>query len=336
MSPPLLEVKNLETHFFTDDGISRAVDGISFSLSRGETLGMVGESGCGKSVSALSILRLIPEPPGRIVSGQILFDGKDLASLPERDMVKIRGNRISMIFQEPMTSLNPVYTIGDQIAEAFRIHRGYSGKKAREEALFMLNQVRIPDPEKRALQYPHELSGGMRQRVMIAMALACRPDILIADEPTTALDVTVQAQIMNLINELKSRYNAAILFISHNLGVISEISDWVMVMYAGMIVEYARSSDIFKRPLHPYTRGLLRALPRLEEGEKIKRLNAIKGSVPDPAHHPPGCRFHPRCPGAVPDCVANIPPLSGAMESHFVRCFRWKEDIFQTLERGAS
>jgi oligopeptide/dipeptide ABC transporter ATP-binding protein len=323
----LLEVRDLKTHFFTDEGISRAVDGISFCLSRGDTLGMVGESGCGKSVSALSILRLIPDPPGRIVSGSIMFDGKNLASLSEREMMKIRGNRISMVFQEPMTSLNPVFTIGDQVAETFRIHQGFSGRKARENAVEMLHQVRIPDPEKRALQYPHELSGGMRQRVMIAMALACRPDLLIADEPTTALDVTVQAQILNLMNELKHRYGTAILFISHNLGIISGISDTVIVMYAGMIVEYACSKDLFESPFHPYTRGLLNSLPRMEAGEKVGALTAIRGSVPDPVHYPPGCRFHPRCPKAIPDCARDIPPLSSVAERHLVRCIRWMEDV---------
>jgi peptide/nickel transport system ATP-binding protein len=232
-----------------------------------------------------------------------------------------------MVFQEPMTSLNPVFTVGDQVGEPFRIHQGISRKEARESAVEMLHQVRIPDPDKISGQYPHELSGGMRQRVMIAMALACRPNLLIADEPTTALDVTVQSQILNLMNDLKSKFGTSILFISHNLGIISGMADEVIVMYAGMIVEYAESGDLFQNPLHPYTRGLLNSLPRLEYREKVEELSAIKGNVPDPVCHPPGCRFHPRCPGVIPQCACEIPPLFQASKRHFVRCFRWKEDV---------
>jgi len=318
----LLSVCELKTYFFTDRGISRAVDGVSFSISRGHTLGLVGESGCGKTVTALSILRLVPHPPGRIVSGSILFKGHNLVGLCEKEMEKIRGEQISMIFQEPMTSLNPVFTIGNQVAEVFQIHRGLSRRAAWRNAVEMLERVKIPEPAKRAREYPHQMSGGMRQRVMIAIALACEPDLLIADEPTTALDVTVQAQILNLMEELKKQYDSAILLITHNLGVIAEIADEVAVMYAGMIVEYAPVEILFGHPFHPYTRGLLLSIPELEEIRRGKRLVPIEGNVPEPTHHPPGCRFHPRCPKATSECRAAVPQLvpadSGA--KHLCRC----------------
>jgi len=318
----LLEVRDLKTWFFTDEGVSRAVDGISFSISRGMTLGLVGESGCGKSVTALSILRLVPHPPGRIVSGSVLFEQKNLVRLSEKEMQKIRGDRISMIFQEPMSSLNPVLTIGDQVSEAFRIHQGLSQRTAGQRALEMLERVRIPDGDKCARQYPHELSGGMRQRVMIAMALACRPDLLIADEPTTALDVTVQAQILFLMDELKRDYQSSVLLISHNMGVIAGIADNVAVMYAGMFVEYAPVEVLFARPRHPYTLGLLRSIPKLEDISAGRNLVPIAGNVPDPVHYPSGCRFHPRCPKATLECLGSVPDLLplGENPMHFVRC----------------
>jgi len=318
----LLELRDLKTWFFTDEGVSRAVDGVSFSIYRGKTLGLVGESGCGKSVTALSILRLVPQPPGRIVSGSVFFEEKNLVGLSEREMQKIRGDRISMIFQEPMSSLNPVLTIGDQVSEAFRIHQGLSRRTSWHKALEMLSRVRIPDADKCSRQYPHELSGGMRQRVMIAMSLACSPDLLIADEPTTALDVTVQAQILFLMDELKRDYHSSVLLISHNLGVIAGIADQVAVMYAGMIVEYAPVEFLFSRPRHPYTLGLLRSVPDLDDITGGRKLESIRGNVPDPVHYPSGCRFHPRCPRATPECQAAVPDLLpvGENQTHFVRC----------------
>ena len=323
----LIEVRDLKTHFFTEEGVSRAVDGVSFAISRGKTLGLVGESGCGKSVTALSLLGLVPHPPGRIVAGSVLFEGKDLVRFSEKEMQKIRGNRISMIFQEPMSSLNPVLTIGDQVSEVFRIHQGHSQKTARLRALDMLDGVRIPDVDKCAGQYPHELSGGMRQRVMIAMALACNPDLLIADEPTTALDVTVQAQILYLMDELMRKYQSSVLLISHNLGVIAGIADDVAVMYAGMIVEQASAESLFAVPLHPYTLGLLRSIPKLEDISGGRNLVPIPGTVPDPIHYPSGCRFHPRCPRAIPECSASLPDLLplGDDKKHLVRCIHFQE-----------
>lgn len=318
----LLEVRNLRTTFFTDYGRARAVDDISFAVPPKGALGLVGESGCGKSVAALSIMRLIPEPPGRIESGEILFKGENLAVASERQMRKIRGSRIAMIFQEPMTSLNPVFTIGDQIAESLVIHKGMSRRAAWDKAVSMLEQVKIPDASRRARQYPHQMSGGMRQRVMIAMALACEPDLIIADEPTTALDVTVQAQILQLMEELRRMHGASFLIISHNLGVIANIADAVAVMYAGMIVEHAPVRELFNNPAHPYTRGLLRAIPQLKEGGGEAPLIPIPGNVPDPAHYPAGCRFHPRCSFAVDECKIQIPELvdmPGAA-GHQIRC----------------
>jgi oligopeptide/dipeptide ABC transporter ATP-binding protein len=319
----LLVVQDLKTYFHTSDGTYRAVDGVSFAIEQGKTLGIVGESGCGKSVTSLSILRLIPTPPGKIEDGHIYYRGEDLLPLRERDMRRIRGNKISMIFQEPMTSLNPVFTIGDQIAEVFQVHRNMGKREALKEAVRMLELVRIPSASQRVREYPHQMSGGMRQRVMIAMALACNPDLLIADEPTTALDVTVQAQILNLMEDLKSEFNSSIMMITHDLGVIAEISDYVAVMYAGQIVEYADVKTLFREPLHPYTHGLLKSIPRIDEIKREKKLYSIEGNVPDPSNHPVGCRFNPRCPYMTPECREDVPPLFEVSASHTVRCIHW-------------
>jgi peptide/nickel transport system ATP-binding protein len=320
----LLEVENLKTHFFTRDGVVRAVDGVSFRVGEGETLGVVGESGCGKSVTALSILRLIASPPGRIVSGRLLFQGQDLLRKDEEEMRALRGNEISMIFQEPMTSLNPVLTVGRQIAEALELHQGLARAAAMERATEMLRLVHIPEPERRLRQSPPELSGGMRQRVMIAMALACSPKLLIADEPTTALDVTIQAQILDLMRELKSRTGAAILLITHDLGVVAEMAERVVVMYAGRKVEEAPVEALFARPRHPYTRGLLGSIPRLGEtaaGAGRKRLAEIPGMVPSLKEPMAGCSFAPRCPLAQPRCRAEYPPLEEKSAGHIAACW---------------
>jgi oligopeptide/dipeptide ABC transporter ATP-binding protein len=289
----LLQVEELRTYFDTDEGTARAVDGVSFRVSRGRTLGLVGESGCGKSVTALSILRLVPSPPGRIASGRILFEGRDLVTLSSEEMRQVRGNRIAMVFQEPMTSLNPVFTIGSQVSEALLFHRKVVKAKARAETVELLRRVHLPAPEERADAYPHQLSGGMKQRVMIAMALACRPDLLIADEPTTALDVTVAAQILDLLKELQADFGMSVLLITHDMGVVAETTDEVAVMYAGHLVESGSTPALFTRPLHPYTIGLFRSLPTL--GAEQRRLAAIPGTVPSPLRFPAGCRFHPRC-----------------------------------------
>ncbi|MFP4521622.1 MAG: ABC transporter ATP-binding protein [Fibrobacterota bacterium] len=302
----LLKINNLRTYFQTDECLVKAVDGIDLSLEKGETLALVGESGCGKSVTALSILSLISRPPGRYFSGEILFGGKDLLKLSEKQMRKIRGNDISMIFQDPMTSLNPVYNCGDQVAEAVALHQGKSKKESLKIALSMFRDVGIPDPEQRLEEYPHQMSGGMRQRVMIAMALACRPSLLIADEPTTALDVTVQAQILELISGLRQEYGMSLLLITHDLGIVAETADRVAVMYAGQIVEEADSGKLFSDPRHPYTKGLLKSIPSLK-GER-RKLTPIKGNVPHPSKFPDGCRFHPRCPEAVEKCSTEKPP----------------------------
>jgi peptide/nickel transport system ATP-binding protein len=321
----LLEVRDLRTQFFTVDGIVRAVDGISFDLGTRETLGIVGESGCGKSVTALSILRLIASPPGRIVSGKLRFAGKDLLAMDEAGMRDLRGNEISMIFQEPMTSLNPVLTIGRQIAEALRVHRGMGGAEALAAAVGMLRQVDIPEPQRRAGEYPHQLSGGMRQRVMIAMALACQPRLLIADEPTTALDVTIQAQILDLMRALKEKSGAAIVLITHDLGVVAEMAQRVVVMYAGRKVEEAPVDSLFENPRHPYTRGLLNSVPRLGEAEHgIRRLAEIPGVVPSLREEIPGCVFAPRCAYATDRCRAEYPPLEEKGGGHCVAC--WEAD----------
>src|SRR5919199_966477 len=319
--PHLLEVNNLQTHFQTRAGLVRAVDGVSFHLARGELLGLVGESGCGKSVTALSLMRLVA-PPGKIVGGEVLFDGVDLLQLPEAKMREIRGDDIAMIFQDPMTSLNPVYTVGEQIAEALRLHRKLNRKQAREAAVEAMREVAIPNPARRADDYPHQLSGGMRQRVMIAMALACDPKLLIADEPTTALDVTIQAQILELLNELRQTRRLAVLLITHDLGVVAEVADRVAVMYTGRSVEEFPGGELFPRPKHPYTEGLLRSVPKLTEAEvkKAERLSTIEGTVPRPTNLPPGCHFAPRCPHRMPRCTEGDIPLyqlDGGVE---VRC----------------
>lgn len=323
MDNPLLEIKSLSTHFFTEDGIIHAVEDVSFEIQPGEILSLVGESGCGKSVTGLSILRLIPSPPGKILRGQILFNGRDLLKLEESEMEKVRGNEISMIFQEPMTSLNPVFTIGDQIMEPLLLHQGLDKKKAREKAIELLARVKIPSPESRIHSYPHQLSGGMRQRAMIAMSLACRPKLLIADEPTTALDVTIQAQVLRLIKEIQREMGMSVMLITHDLGVVSEIADRVAVMYAGRLVEYAPLTTLFGQMRHPYTKGLLESIPHLNQ--KHRRLNAIPGQVPNPLDLPSGCKFHPRCYLAIEACKKEEPPLQKINGDHLSRCIRWKE-----------
>jgi peptide/nickel transport system ATP-binding protein/oligopeptide transport system ATP-binding protein len=320
-SAHLLDVRNLHTHFPTRAGLVRAVDGVSFHLDRGELLGLVGESGCGKSITALSIMRLIA-PPGKIVAGDIRFNGRDLLQLSEAEMRRIRGDDIAMIFQDPMTSLNPVYTVGEQIAEALRLHRKLSRKAARAAAIEAMREVAIPDPARRADDYPHQLSGGMRQRVMIAMALACDPKLLIADEPTTALDVTIQAQILELLNELRTTRELAVLLITHDLGVVAEVADRVAVMYTGRIVEESPVTELFARPKHPYTEGLLRSVPKLtadEVGTKTK-LDTIEGVVPNPTQLPSGCHFAPRCPYRMPRCTEEEIPLYQLAGGIQVRC----------------
>jgi oligopeptide/dipeptide ABC transporter ATP-binding protein len=319
----LLDLRDLKTYFFTSDGVAKAVDGVSYQLHRGETLGVVGESGCGKSVTALSILRLVPDPPGRTVEGEIIFEGNDLLKLTRAEMRRIRGNEISMIFQEPMTSLNPVFTIGNQISEAIILHQGLSKRDALAKSIEMLQKVGIPVPERRVHEYPHQLSGGMRQRAMIAMALSCNPKILLADEPTTALDVTIQAQILDLMFSLKEQLGMAIILITHNLGVVAESARRVVVMYCGKVVEEGPVMEIFKQPQHPYTQGLLQSLPRLEEkasGQK-QRLMEIPGIVPSPYNLPTGCMFHPRCPKAQQICQEQEPPLEKVPGGHESACF---------------
>ena len=323
-APPLLEVKDLKTVFASDSGVAVAVDGIDFALQPGETLGLVGESGCGKTVTGLSILRLVPDPPGRIVKGEILFNGQDLLHLGAADMQRIRGNRIAMIFQEPMTSLNPIFTIGFQIAEAIRRHQSISRSAAREKSIAMLNQVGIPDPQRRVREYPHQMSGGMRQRAMIAMALSCQPQILIADEPTTALDVTIQAQILELIDQLKQHTGTSVLFVTHDLGVIAQIADTVAVMYTGQIVEYCRGDDLFADPLHPYTLGLMDSIPKIHMPvPPDKSLNSIPGVVPSLFDLPAGCTFRDRCQRSFDRCHES-PPLFEPAAGHHVRCFLYE------------
>ena len=323
MKLPLLRLEDLRTHFFTDDGVVRAVDGVSFEVREGETLAVVGESGSGKSVTSLSILRLVAEPPGKIVGGRILFRGQNLLELSPAAMRAIRGKEISMIFQEPMTSLNPVFTCGEQIIETLVLHEKMKRSAARARAIEMLRLVGISSPEQRVDEYPHQMSGGMRQRVMIAMALACKPSMLIADEPTTALDVTIQAQILELLRHLQDVMKMAVLLITHDLGVVAETADRVAVMYAGQVVEYCDVNAAFRRTLHPYTAGLLHALPRL--GEKREALRVIPGNVPDPARFPSGCRFHPRCPVAQERCRESEPPVLTFDGEHQARCWRADE-----------
>jgi peptide/nickel transport system ATP-binding protein len=313
-------VRGLRTYFATERGEVRAVDGVDLTLERGRTLGIVGESGCGKSVTALSIMGLVPQPPGRIAEGEVRFEGEDLLKVPPRRMRDLRGDKLSMIFQEPMTSLNPAFPVGEQIAEAVLRHRKVTKKKADENAVEMLRKVRIPSPERRARDYPHQLSGGMRQRVMIAMALACNPRLLIADEPTTALDVTIQAQILELMRLLRAELGTAIILITHDLGVIAELADEVLVMYAGKVVERCAAARLFSEPQHPYTVGLLGSIPRLHLEQE--RLSAIEGIVPDAAAFPQGCRFHPRCPFAVEKCRTEVPALNEVKPNHYAACWR--------------
>ncbi|MFZ5591229.1 MAG: ABC transporter ATP-binding protein [Bacillota bacterium] len=316
---PLLTINNLQTQFFLDAGVVPAVNGVGFSVYPGETLAVVGESGSGKSITALSIMRLVPSPPGRITGGEILFEGRDLLKLPEKEMRDLRGNKISMIFQEPMTSLNPVFRVGEQIAESLVIHRGLSKKEALEKAVEMLRLTGIPDPEKRVRDFPHQMSGGMRQRVMIAMALCCNPQLLIADEPTTALDVTIQAQILELIQELQQKLHMAVILITHDLAVVAETAQRAVVMYAGRVVEQASVEELFAEPLHPYTRGLLASIPRLYT--KQERLTAIEGVVPNLLHLPPGCAFAPRCSQSKPICHREVPPLVEPIAGRQVSCW---------------
>ncbi len=328
MDTPLLHIKSLKTYFYTQEGIARAVDGMDMRIRPGKTLGVIGESGCGKSVSALSVMRLIPQPPGRIIDGEIWFKGENLLEKAPDEMRQIRGDQISMIFQEPMTSLNPVFTIGNQIGESVIQHQKLDKSAAREKAIESLRRVGIPSPEKRIDEYPHQMSGGMRQRAMIAMALACEPDLLIADEPTTALDVTIQAQILELIRRIKDEFGMSVMMITHDLGVVAEVADDVVVAYAGKVVEYADVVTIFKAPLHPYTQALYDSIPRLTDTHK-RRLEVIHGTVPNPLHFPSGCRFHPRCKYARDVCRTQEPPLENVAQGHQVRCFKFSAETKQ-------
>ena len=334
MAEPLLSVRNLKTYFYTDEGVVKAVDGLSYDLAKGETLGIVGESGCGKSVHALSIMRLIPSPPGKTVDGQILFEGKDLLKLSDEEMRHIRGNRIAMIFQEPMTSLNPVLTIGEQIAEAVILHQKLDRRAAWERAIEMLERVKIPLARERVRDYPHQFSGGMRQRVMIAMALSCNPSILIADEPTTALDVTIQAQILDLIRELQQEFHMAMIMITHNLGVVAETCDNVVVMYAGKPVEHADVRRTFQDPRHPYTWGLLHSVPKLYE--RKERLIPIEGQPPSLIDLPAGCSFAPRCPFAMEICVQEDPPDYTVGPDHTAKCYLYSEHATPEEKKAAA
>jgi len=322
MAKPLLEVRGLKTYFFTDEGVVKAVDGIDFDISKGEIFGLVGESGCGKSVTALSLLRVIPSPPGKIINGRVMFEGRNLMKISEKEMRHVRGAKISMIFQDPHSSLNPVFRIGDQIAEAIQLHQMTDKKEVPSKVAEALDLVRIPDPEDRMYQYPHQFSGGMKQRAMIAMMLACNPSLLIADEPTTAVDVTIQVQILELLKELRGKQDASIMLITHNLGVIAEVCDRVAVMYAGNIVEQADMAGLFRNPKHPYTHALLGAFPSAEK--KRGELTVIPGFVPSLVNPPPGCRFHPRCPYAKPICTEEMPPVVKVNEGHWVRCYLYE------------
>jgi peptide/nickel transport system ATP-binding protein len=319
----LLDIQNLKTHFFVRGKVAKAVDDVSFSVRSGQTIGLVGESGCGKSVTAHSIIQLIPEPPGKIVGGKIFFDGIDLLDLSERQMRRIRGNRVSMIFQEPMTSLNPVFTVGEQVGEVIRLHQHFSRKETLRRVVEIFQLVGIPAPQKRLSDYPHQMSGGMRQRVMIAMALACNPKLMIADEPTTALDVTIQAQILDLMNKLKDETGAAILFITHDLGVIAEMAQHVVVMYAGKMMEYADVETLFAGPKHPYTVGLMQSIPVLGRKTQDGRLSTIKGVVPSLFNLPGGCLFSDRCPDVFDDCHRTEPDMYGVGNNHTARCLKY-------------
>jgi peptide/nickel transport system ATP-binding protein/oligopeptide transport system ATP-binding protein len=318
---PIIEVKNLEVQFEIRGAVLKAVDHVSFTIAPGETLGLVGESGCGKSVTASAIMRIVPQPPGRIAGGQILFDGVDLLELSEKQMRAIRGNRISMIFQEPMSSLNPVYTVGDQVAEVIQLHQKLKRREAMKKVVEVFEQVGIPEPETRVKDHPHKMSGGMRQRVMIAMALACNPRLMIADEPTTALDVTIQAQILVLMNELKEDTGASILFITHDLSVIAEMAQKVAVMYAGKMMEYATVTDLFDNPKHPYTVGLMTSVPALSKGRE--RLTTIPGVVPSLFNIPEGCPYYDRCPDAKEFCEEKLPAMAEVDKGHWVRCWNY-------------
>ena len=329
--PTLMKVNGLATQFFTEDGVVKAVDGIEYDLEEGETLGLVGESGCGKSVSALSLLRLIPNPPGRIVGGEVMFEGQDLMKLSEEDMRHIRGNRISMVFQEPMTSLNPILTIGRQITEPLELHMGLSTQQAEERAIELLGLVGIPDAGARINDYPHQFSGGMRQRVMIAMALSCNPKLLIADEPTTALDVTIQAQVLELMQRAAKEVGASLIVITHNLGVVARYADRVNVMYAGKIIERGTAEEIYKNPKHPYTVGLLQSVPRLDEPRREK-LNPIEGMPPDLVDLPPGCSFRARCTYAVDRCAEEVPPLVSVDGAHLAACWESEKVAMSAVE----
>lgn len=326
MADYMLQVKGLKTYYYTEEGVVPAVDGLDFEVAQGETFAIVGESGCGKSVTSLSILGLIPNPPGKIIAGEILYNGEDLLKKTEKQMRAIRGNEISMIFQEPMTSLNPVFTVGRQISESFKYHQHLGKKEARNRAIEMLRLVGIPSPDKVVDDYPHQLSGGMRQRVMIAMALACNPRVLIADEPTTALDVTIQAQIMRLLKQLKEKMGTSIILITHDLGVVAQIAQRVMVMYCGEAVECCAAREIYKNPLHPYTSGLLASVPKLTDDD-MAELPAIPGMVPSPSELPKGCRFAPRCGKCGPRCLQEKPELVELEDGHKVRCFLYEGGV---------
>jgi len=317
---PLLEVKDLRTSFFTDAGEVRAVDGVSFAVEPGKLMGLVGESGSGKTASVLSVMRLLPER-ARVMGGAVLFEGRDLVKLSEPEMRAVRGAKIAMIFQEPMTSLNPVFTIGSQIGEAVRLHQHTARRETLERTIEALRLVGIADPERRVNDYPHQLSGGMRQRVMIAMALACDPKLLIADEPTTALDVTIQAQILDLIRELQVRLKLAVILVTHDLGVVAQYADDVTILYAARVMEQAHCAELFNNPLNPYTRGLLESIPGAD-GHRHHRLRAIAGTIPNALHPPSGCRFHPRCPMAIDECARSLPPLEPKAPQHLVACIR--------------
>ena len=319
----LLDIRHLQTHFFVRGQVAKAVDDVNLSIAPGKTLGLVGESGCGKSVTAHSIIQLIPDPPGRIVGGEITFEGANLLELTEKEMRNIRGNRISMIFQEPMTSLNPVFSVGDQVGEVIRLHQKLTAREARERVLDIFQRVGIPAAEKRLDDYPHQMSGGMRQRVMIAMALACNPKLMIADEPTTALDVTIQAQILDLMNTLKTDTGASILFITHDLGVIAEMAQHVAVMYAGRVMEYADAASLFLNPKHPYTVGLMESIPVLGKSKEKKRLATISGVVPSLFDLPQGCLFSDRCPDVFADCRKTSPERCNVGDNHIVRCLKY-------------
>ena len=330
MGEKILEVNHLKTYFHTDAGLSKAVNDVSFFVEKGKTLGIVGESGCGKSITSLSIMGLVETPPGEIAGGEIIFEGEDLLKKNEKEMSKIRGKKIAMIFQEPMTSLNPVFTIGQQLIETLMLHEDMTKKQAKERAIEMLKMVKIPLAEKRFHEYPHQLSGGMRQRVMIAMALCCNPELLICDEPTTALDVTIQAQILDLINELKEKTGTSVMMITHDLGVIAEIADNVMVMYAGKIVERATCDQIFEKPMHPYTYGLMQCIPKLDDDD-TERLSVIEGMVPSFDDMPKGCAFCPRCKEAREICKQKMPELT-EVEGRMVRCFKYTQEWGEDAE----